>query len=53
VHDLRAEGDGEQAEQRAQETLGRYDRVLGLDHPDVRAFLDNRRLDFDFDPPPI
>lgn len=53
VHDLRADGDGQQAELIAQETLARYDRVLGLDHPDTLAFLDNRRLDFDFDPPPI
>lgn len=53
VHDLRAEGEGRRAEELAEETLDRYYRVLGIDHPDTQAFLDNRRLDFDFDPPPI
>jgi tetratricopeptide (TPR) repeat protein len=53
VHDLRADGSGEEADRLAADTLARYDRVLGLDHPDAMAFLDNRRLDFDFDPPPI
>ena len=53
VQDLRAEGEGQQADRIAGETLSRYEWVLGFDHPDTRAFLDNRRLDFDFDPPPI
>jgi tetratricopeptide (TPR) repeat protein len=53
VHDLRAEGLGQEADRLAEDTLVRYDRILGLEHPDVQAFLDNRRLDFDFDPPPI
>jgi len=53
VHDLRAEGAGEEADRLAEDTLARYDRVLGLGHPDAKAFLDNRRLDFDIDPPPI
>jgi tetratricopeptide (TPR) repeat protein len=53
VFDLRAEGRGPEAEQMTDDTLVRYDRALGLEHPHIRAFLDNRRLDFDFDPPPI
>jgi tetratricopeptide (TPR) repeat protein len=51
--DLRTEGDGERAAELASETLARYDRTLGLEHPDTKAFLEHRRLDFDFDPPPI
>ncbi len=53
VFDLRADGSGESAERLSQATLDRYARVLGLGHPDVQAFLAGRRLDFDFDPPPI
>jgi tetratricopeptide (TPR) repeat protein len=53
VFDLRAEDAAEEAAELAAETLARYDRALGLDHPDSKAFLDDRRLDFDFDPPPI
>jgi tetratricopeptide (TPR) repeat protein len=51
--DLRAEGAGEEAEQLSQSTMDHYARTLGLGHPDPQAFLDGRRLDFDFDPPPI
>jgi hypothetical protein len=53
VFDLRAEGAGAEAEELCQATTDVYARVLGLGHPDSRAFLDGRRLDFDFDPPPI
>jgi hypothetical protein len=53
VHDLRAEGRGEEADRLADETLEHYAGVLGLAHPDAQAFRDGRRLDFDFDPPPI
>jgi Tetratricopeptide repeat len=53
THDLRAEGDSDRAAELAADTLARYDRVLGLEHPDAKAFLEHRRLDFDFDPPPI
>jgi len=53
VHDMRAERAGEEADRAATDSLALYDRALGLDHPDVVAFMENRRLDFDFDPPPI
>ncbi|MDX6389115.1 MAG: hypothetical protein QOJ73_178 [Streptosporangiaceae bacterium] len=53
VFDLRAEGAGEQAERLSQATLDGYARALGFGHPDVQAFLAGRRIDFDFDPPPI
>lgn len=33
--------------------LARYRRTLGPSHPDTLAALDGRRLDLDFDPPPI
>jgi tetratricopeptide (TPR) repeat protein len=51
--DLRAEGAGARAEELTQSTTSGYARTLGLGHPDARAFLAGRRLDFDFDPPPI
>lgn len=53
VQDLRTEGAGAEADSVANDILGRYDHVLGLEHPDVQAFRESRRLDFDFDPPPI
>jgi Tetratricopeptide repeat len=51
--DLRADGAVAEAEELYQATADLYRRTLGLGHPDPRAFLDGRRLDFDFDPPPI
>jgi hypothetical protein len=53
VFDLRAEGAGDKADQLEQATTDGYARTLGLGHPDPKAFLAGRRLDFDFDPPPI
>lgn len=53
VFDLRAEGAGEEAEELERATTDSYARTLGLGHPDPQAFLAGRRLDFDFDPPPI
>jgi hypothetical protein len=53
AHGLRAEGDSERAAELAADTLDRYDAVLGLEHPDTKAVREGRRLDFDFDPPPI
>jgi tetratricopeptide (TPR) repeat protein len=53
VFDLRAEGAGEEAEELTRITTEGYARTLGLGHPDTQAFLAGRRLDFDFDPPPI
>ncbi|MEV5408381.1 tetratricopeptide repeat protein [Thermopolyspora sp. NPDC052614] len=35
------------------DTLARYERVLGRDHPDTRVALSGERLDFDFDPPAV
>jgi tetratricopeptide (TPR) repeat protein len=54
VADLRAEGASEEAELLSADTLGRYVKELGADHPDtIAAAAQGRRLDFDFDPPPI
>jgi tetratricopeptide (TPR) repeat protein len=51
--DLRSVGDGDEAEQLQQSTIEGFARTLGLGHPDPEAFLAGRRLDFDFDSPPI
>jgi tetratricopeptide (TPR) repeat protein len=53
VADLRASGCDDQAAVLLAETLSRYERALGLDHPDAIAAAEGRRIDFDFDPPPI
>lgn len=53
VVDLRAEGADEQAEQLYEETMRQYDDTLGLEHPDAVNAAAGKRLDFDFDPPPI
>jgi tetratricopeptide (TPR) repeat protein len=53
AHDLRADGDSEHAAEVFADTMSRYDAVLGLEHPDTKAVREYRRLDFDFDPPPI
>ncbi|XRQ11315.1 FxSxx-COOH system tetratricopeptide repeat protein [Actinomadura welshii] len=53
VANLRALGrDAEAAELFAATEEG-YRRTLTLDHPDAQVFLEGRRLDADFDPPPI
>jgi Tetratricopeptide repeat len=51
--DLRTAGEAGEAERLLSDTLKRYNRTLGIDHPDVVAAGEGRRLDFDFDPPPI
>ena len=51
--DLGAAGAAEEAERLSADTLGRYADTLGAEHPDVIAAAEGRRLDFDFDPPPI
>jgi tetratricopeptide (TPR) repeat protein len=51
--DLRAEGLDEEADRLSGQTLGLYRDTLGERHPDTMAALEGRRLDFDFDPPPI
>ncbi|MFB4297730.1 FxSxx-COOH system tetratricopeptide repeat protein [Actinomadura sp. NTSP31] len=53
IADLRALGRDEEAEALFADTEERYRRTLTLDHPDAQVFLDGRRLDADFDPPPI
>jgi hypothetical protein len=51
--DLRAEGLDEEAEQLSADTLARFRTTLGDKHPDTLVAAEGRRLDFDFDPPPI
>ncbi|TDD73446.1 tetratricopeptide repeat protein [Actinomadura darangshiensis] len=53
VADLRALGRDEEAAALHNDTEERYHRVLTLEHPDAQVFLEGRRLDADFDPPPI
>ena len=51
--DLRAESCADEADKLLEDTLDRYRRTLGERHPDTVAATDGRRLDTDFDPPPI
>jgi hypothetical protein len=51
--DLRANGAEERAQELSTDTQARYPNVLGSAHPDVIAAADGRRINFDFDPPPI
>jgi tetratricopeptide (TPR) repeat protein len=54
--DLQRLGTSEAAEEAAalrEDTRRRYAQKLNLEHPDAIAFLENRHLDLDFDPPPI
>jgi tetratricopeptide (TPR) repeat protein len=51
--DLRADGANETAEQLRGDILERYAATLGPEHPDAKNAEEGRRLDFDFDPPPI
>jgi len=51
--DMRAHGAEEEVSRLTEDTLERYTRTLGGDHPDTKAAAQGRRLDFDFDPPPI
>jgi tetratricopeptide (TPR) repeat protein len=53
VADLRALGADVEADTLFEDTMSRYEATLGLAHPDALAAADGRRLDFDFDPPPI
>jgi tetratricopeptide (TPR) repeat protein len=53
VADLRAEGAEEKASALSADTMSRYAATLGTEHPDTAAAAAGRRLDFDFDPPPI
>ncbi len=51
--DRRQDGAEAEAEALAAETFERYNATLGPEHPDVKVAKLGRRLDFDFDPPPI
>jgi tetratricopeptide (TPR) repeat protein len=53
VSDLRAEGLEEEAQRLYEDTLARFRSTLGDNHPDTIVAAEARRLDFDFDPPPI
>lgn len=51
--DRRAEGAEAEADSLHSDTMSRYKATLGLEHPDAVVAAEGRRLDFDFDPPPI
>jgi tetratricopeptide (TPR) repeat protein len=51
--DLRTLGESVAADAVITETLDRYRRTLGEDHPDTHDAAAGRRLDFDFEPPPL
>jgi hypothetical protein len=51
--DLRADGAEDEGVRLTEDTLQRYARTLGAEHPDAKIAAQGRRLDFDFDPPPI
>ncbi|MFA1539805.1 FxSxx-COOH system tetratricopeptide repeat protein [Actinomadura monticuli] len=53
VAHLRALGRDEEAAELSVGIEEGYRRTLTLDHPDAQVFLEGRRLDADFDPPPI
>jgi tetratricopeptide (TPR) repeat protein len=53
VVDLRTLGRDAEADALHADTMSRYKATLGLGHPDAVAAAEGRRLDFDFDPPPI
>jgi len=53
VVDLRADGASAEADRLFAHTMSRYEATLGLTHLDAVAAEEGRRLDFDFDPPPV
>ena len=53
VADLRADSAAADADSLYADTVSRYEATLGLGHPDAVVAAEGRRLDFDFDPPPI
>jgi tetratricopeptide (TPR) repeat protein len=53
VIDRKADGAGQEADSLFEETIQGYHRTLGPDHPDTKVAMLQRRVDFDFDPPPI
>jgi tetratricopeptide (TPR) repeat protein len=53
VVDLRNDGAASEADSLYADTMSRYENTLGLSHADAVVAAEGRRLDFDFDPPPI
>jgi hypothetical protein len=53
VLDLHAVGNEAEASELGEDTQSRYARTLGPEHPDSKAAAMGKRLNFDFDPPPI
>jgi tetratricopeptide (TPR) repeat protein len=53
VMDLRANGAIQESEELFERTMVNYRETLGDNHPDTITAAEGRRLDFDFDPPPI
>lgn len=53
AHDLRAEGAEKEGERLLAETLSNYAMTLGADHSEAMAAAAGRRLEPDFDAPPI
>lgn len=53
VVDLRDDGAAVDADSLYADTVSRYEATLGLGHPDAVVAAEGRRVDFDFDPPPI
>jgi hypothetical protein len=51
--DMRAEGETQAADALKADTMERYARTLGTEHPDAVVGAADQRLDLDFDPPPI
>jgi hypothetical protein len=51
--DMKTLGAADQAAKLREDTLERHRRTLGPTHSDTVAATEGRRLDFDFDPPPI
>lgn len=53
VVDLRNSDATSEADALYSDTMTRYESTLGISHPDAVVLAEGRRLDFDFDPPPI
>jgi tetratricopeptide (TPR) repeat protein len=51
--DILALGEKDEGKRRQADAFQRYTTALGASHPDVRAAAGGRRVDFDFEPPPL
>ncbi|NRQ33605.1 tetratricopeptide repeat protein [Nonomuraea sp. NN258] len=51
--DLRETGAQQESDRLYLDTLAKFTQLLEEDHPDVEAVVGRRRLDMDFDPPPL